>query len=114
MNLPDALLTHKQVRQLAWLKTELLARSGSPDRHEYKIWQVQPLGIGGIIVLLAEVGMIDDAGAIAAIFARDRRQISIGPNGGMRLLNTANGHKQRAGYHKLARGPSVVWARTTY
>jgi hypothetical protein len=117
---PGFVVTPEQRRQLQWLRENHIRHASHctqrelDQSHEYKTWQVTELGVGGIIVLLTEVGLVGDEGTIAGILYRDRRQISIGPKGGMRLMNAAGKRTGGLSRKNQPHGTAVVWAKTMY
>jgi len=53
------------------------------DRYEIKRWEIDEIGVNGILSLVVVVGLPGDEGTMAAIFARDHAHIFIGPRGGI-------------------------------
>ncbi len=102
-------MTDKQRETLGWLRRKLMfhhggGRLGHTCQYEYKCWELRQ--VGRKLSLVAEIGRVNDEGTAAALFARDRRHIWIGPRGGLELANAKN--KRRA------RGKHVVYELTTY
>ena len=59
--------------------------------YEIKKFEIEPLGVGDIVVVYAVSGRRNDEHTMASIFARTTRHIFIGPKGGI----TAIGNKSR-------------------
>lgn len=70
-------MTTKQKRAIDYIrrKAEDTLFYGSPDKYEFKKWEVDDCG--SFISLVLEVGMKEDEGTLAAIFCRDRAQLFI-------------------------------------
>lgn len=94
-------MTAAQQRVVDLLRVEILKRHGSPDRYEYKTFDVDDRG--SLVFVLAEVGLKGDEGTMASVFARTRRHVAIGKRDGMRLLNAVK---------KNVRGSACLWRLT--
>ena len=98
-------ITPSQERALEYLTIQILRHDscGSPDRHEFKEWEVTQLRGSRTLHLSTVVGSKTDEGTMAQVFCRTRRHIAIGRRGGLHLLN---------GRKKNVRGARVTWALT--
>ena len=108
--------TKAQLAQVEWLREQVLLHDGYgySAEHEYKSFEVEERGFEGyhgykpFVTVSTEVGRKGDEGTMAEIFARTRRLISIGPRGGMHLLNT----KGATGRSGQATGVAVLYRVT--
>lgn len=94
-------ITTAQMKAVEFLHAKIMAYQGfvnaaGEQTREYKQFTV--CLIGKSIEVLAEVGGRGDEGTMAEVFGRDRRQIFIGPRGGMKLANPARFYKNKAGH----------------
>lgn len=92
-------LPRRQAWSLEKLKTHLVRDStmlrSFPDTYEIKEWDAKLLGYG-IVSVVVEVGMKNDAGTMASILCRDRFHVFIGKNGGMfQYVRRTKGGKSR-------------------
>lgn len=74
----------------AWLR----GVHGRDDDYEFKRWEVTELSAGGIVMVIAEIGLKGDESTLASIFARDKFQVFFGLRGGMSAYND-NGKRVR-------------------
>jgi len=74
----------------------------NPDKHEFKEFELYPLGAGKTIVIRSVVGMKDDENTAASIFCRYRRQLFVGPQG--KLSTYGKGGKKLTGIKALIYG----------
>lgn len=85
----------KQKGAVEWLRREIIKHQGGAHRgYEYKRFDVKYYPHIETVCVISEVGMTGDEGTMAQMLCRDRRQIWIGPRGGMRLLNPARYDKK--------------------
>ena len=97
--------TEKQVRKVEWLRKAILEHENRyQGEYEYKDFTVTERGFQRqdgswypMVAVLAEVGRKNDEGTMAAVYSRTTRIISIGPRGGMTLLNAKDGKKKVKG-----------------
>ncbi len=100
-------MNQAQEKSLAWLKIEILRHDGLQnvsDKYEYKRWDIDESESTNLIFLISEVGLKDDEGTMAEMYARKRRHICIGLKGGLKLINARN--------RSTAIGRRVVWELT--
>jgi hypothetical protein len=76
----------------------------SPEKYEYKEFDVRPLGAGKTIVVRSTVGLKGDEDSLASVFCRNRRQLFIGPRG--KYLTYGKGCRKYTGYKALIYGVS--------
>lgn len=83
-------MTPKQERLIEYIRKNYVAimhGEAYTATNELKRFEVTELGVGGIVSLVAESGLVGDEGTMAAIFARNRIHIFIGPKGGIKYYN---------------------------
>lgn len=107
-------MTPKQERAIEQLKVDIFANdSNHHDGYEFKKFDVEELDWGNMVSLITEVGLVNDAGTLASIFARTRRHILIGPRGGLTLLNSGKFVRGKIVPAKTeTRGQKVTWGLT--
>ena len=93
--------------------------SGEDKDYEYKRFDAEIIEGTRLLSVVTEVGLIDDEGTMAEVFARTRRHIIVGPNGGMELCNPAKFTKRNGTWRKVSqktavRGERCIWHPTTY
>lgn len=65
----------------------LVAHAGEAHVDGYEVKEFTVEDFGWFVSLVVEVGLKGDEGTMASVFARTRRHIAIGRNGGVKLLN---------------------------
>lgn len=94
-------MTRQQERMLERIKRkcEDSLFFGGPEKYEFKQWEVKDYR--SFVSLVFETGRKGDEGTMAAIFARDRAHLFIGPRGGVtypvsrKLKNGEYRHSER-------------------
>ena len=93
-----AQITPSQQRIIERYRGQMLATAGGGGQ-EFKRFETTMLE-HGIVSLCAEVGLVNDEGTAASIFARDRWQIFIGRSGGCSSFLLRDGRtKTIRGFH---------------
>jgi len=83
-------ISKAQQKTIDFIRAEVIKHDGlNNPEYEYKLFEVTPLDWGGKVQVITEVGRVGDEGTMAQTFARTRRQIFLGPRGGMKLVNAA-------------------------
>ena len=108
-------MTPQQAQTVEWLRREILVtrnRYLDTPRYEYKQFDVKEMessveGYPSIVTVSAIVGSFGDEGTLNEIYGREHRHISVGPRGGVTLLNA------KAGWNKV-KGRAVLYAETRY
>lgn len=80
-------MTNAQEKAIERIKHAVLVNDSFGDGYEYKKFQITELDFA--VEVITEVGRIGDEGTIAALCCRSKRQIFIGPKGGLTLTNPA-------------------------
>ena len=109
-------MTDKQREMVDWLREQILFHDGlrNTDEHEYKSFDINT-EYSSFVAVSTVVGQKGDEGTMASVFCRTRRNITVGPRGGMTLLNTARYDKKTKKMIRVkthATGRSVAWALT--
>lgn len=101
-------MTREQGRAVEYLRDQIIRHDGHSDNdYEYKRFDVRDVEPGGhYVFVVSEVGLKGDEGTLASIYCRTHRHISIGPRGGLTLLNAKHKSKRQ--------GRRVLWALTEY
>lgn len=93
----------KRQRQSLDQITRWVHEVDNPDRDDYEIkrldfswFEKHPLIKGRLIFVKSVVGLKNDEGTIAEVFARDDRHLSVGPNGGMKFYDHERDEWRRA------------------
>ncbi len=109
-------MNDRQRETVEWLRKQILLHDshGDVDCCEYKKFTVNTEW-SSFVAVSTVVGRKGDSGTMASVYARTRRNIAVGPRGGLQLLNTARYDRktQKMVHTKThATGRSVVWALT--
>lgn len=106
-------MTKSQQKTLEKLKAAIFHHDGFGDigrghEYEFKAWKVtESTSSSKLVFVLSVVGRKGDEGSMAAFFGRTRRHISIGPRGGITLLNPKGVSKD---LYKHKTRPQGFWA----
>jgi len=87
-------MTPSQKKAVEWFKREFFDYNShvTKEDYEYKEWEVQDHDYG-MVSIVAEVGMKNDEGTMAAVFCRARKHVFIGKKGGFSWYDN-NAHKR--------------------
>lgn len=105
-------MTDRQLRTIERLIRDILLHDGLGAKfwreHEFKQLDVTQFKGGRYVYLTTEVGSKTDEGTMASILCRTRRNICIGPRGGVELLN-ARDMRCKNRHATLKRNPRGYW-----
>lgn len=82
-------MTDKQYKKIEQIK-KMIPRFdfyGAPEKYEVKKWEVEELGVNGIICVVLVTGLIGDEGTMASLLCRKHRQFFVGARGGISVMN---------------------------